>query len=279
MDQRTNAVVEVGRCSSSRWARAVAILTQQPVAEGPGRAGLCLRRAVPCCRRHERNPPGFPAAVSPGRGCASTSLTSTRTTARTAALASSTNRGHARHLVIEKTLTHLGWRLSPPGGRLRGGQVSYAPALETHGLLRTSARVTRLARRDIHAVDGAVPSVNDRPSGNVGRRPPLHLGDRRPEQLGVNGCSAEVHAICRQRPVVMLLPANPHECWRIASKSTVRTIFDITVKRRRRFGVEFCPSFIPSTISACKRSLPIVSESSLSAQNGKLIVDQRLSMA
>jgi hypothetical protein len=55
----------------------------------------------------------------------------------------------------------------------------------------------------------------------------------------MNGCDAEVHAIYRQPPKVQLPPANPHECWRIASEFTVRPNFEATAKRSKKFGVKF----------------------------------------
>ena len=55
----------------------------------------------------------------------------------------------------------------------------------------------------------------------------------------MNDRGAVVHAVYRQWPKVLQAPANPHEYWRIASKFTVRPDFDVTVKRRRSFGVKF----------------------------------------
>ena len=55
----------------------------------------------------------------------------------------------------------------------------------------------------------------------------------------MNDCGAVAHAVYRQRLKVLLPPANPHECWRIDSKFTVRPNFDMTVKRRRKFGDKF----------------------------------------
>lgn len=68
---------------------------------------------------------------------------------------------------------------------------------------------------------------------------PLRPGDRRAELPGTNGGVAIVHAVCRQRPKVLLLHAKPHECSRIASKFTVRPDFDVTVKYRRKFCFQF----------------------------------------
>lgn len=65
------------------------------------------------------------------------------------------------------------------------------------------------------------------------------LGGRKAGVLGMIACGADVHAIYRQRPEMLLPPANPHECSRIASKFTVRHEFDMTVRRRRGFGVKF----------------------------------------
>jgi hypothetical protein len=38
---------------------------------------------------------------------------------------------------------------------------------------------------------------------------------------------------------MMQLPANPHECWRIALEFTVMLEFGLTAKRRREFCVTF----------------------------------------
>ena len=55
----------------------------------------------------------------------------------------------------------------------------------------------------------------------------------------MNDGGAVVHSVYRQRPKVLLAPANPHEYWRIASKFAVRPDFDVTAKLRRKPGVEF----------------------------------------
>lgn len=104
---------------------------------------------------------------------------------------------------------------------------------------RHPASRTPIFHRDGRAVDDVVPSVNDRPRSNFGEHPPLHLVGPNAEALGVNGYGAELHAIYRQLPEVRLLPANPHECTRIAAKFTVRADFELTVKRRQRIGVKF----------------------------------------
>jgi hypothetical protein len=48
----------------------------------------------------------------------------------------------------------------------------------------------------------------------------------------MSGCGADVRAIDRQRPKVLLMPAKPHECSRIASKFAAGPNFDVTVERR-----------------------------------------------
>lgn len=68
---------------------------------------------------------------------------------------------------------------------------------------------------------------------------PFRLGDRTAGVLGMNACGANVHAIYRQRPEVLLPPAKPHECSRIALEITVRPEVDVTVRRSRRMGVKF----------------------------------------
>jgi hypothetical protein len=55
----------------------------------------------------------------------------------------------------------------------------------------------------------------------------------------MNGCGADVRAIYRLRPEVLLPPAKPHECSPIALEFTVRPEVDVTVRRRRRKGVKF----------------------------------------
>jgi hypothetical protein len=67
---------------------------------------------------------------------------------------------------------------------------------------------------------------------------PLHLEDRKAERLGVAGCRAAVIAIYRQGLKVTALPANLHECSRIAAKFTVRPEVDVKLRRRQSFGVK-----------------------------------------
>jgi hypothetical protein len=55
----------------------------------------------------------------------------------------------------------------------------------------------------------------------------------------MNGCGAEVDSIYRQPPKVQLPPANPHECWRIASKFTVRPNFAVTANATENSAPSF----------------------------------------
>ena len=54
----------------------------------------------------------------------------------------------------------------------------------------------------------------------------------------MSDCGADDDAISRHRPEVLLPPANPHECSRIASKFTVRPDFGVTVERHRKLAVK-----------------------------------------
>jgi hypothetical protein len=77
-----------------------------------------------------------------------------------------------------------------------------------------------------------------RPGGSDVHRPPLLLGER-VEELGEHKRAAVKGAIYRPQSQMMQLPANPHECWRIASEITVRPDFGITVKHRQKSGAKF----------------------------------------
>jgi hypothetical protein len=78
-----------------------------------------------------------------------------------------------------------------------------------------------------------------RPGGSDVHRPTLPLGERDVEELGEHKRAAVQGAIYRQQSQMMQLPANPHECWRIASEITVRPDFGMTVKHRQKSGAKF----------------------------------------
>lgn len=130
-----NAIDEAGSCSSSRLARTVAILTEDPAAGESGRVVSTARRTAAATPRQK--PTGFPAVAPPWRGCANTFLTSTGTRARNVALAGSPitavlGRGN------RECPDELGLSPGPCPGTTKGSQICYTATHQTRDLLRTS---------------------------------------------------------------------------------------------------------------------------------------------